>query len=119
MVANAGGHNRCKPAPTLGRTPFNELCFLAQEAVNNAIRRSDASKLSIQCEVENLHFTMTVMDNGKPKPSAESDRGPGLRIMDYRSRSIGGSLQVRASARGGFTVSCGLPLQSSSMEPDV
>jgi len=111
--------NRCRPAPTLGRTPSNQLYFIAQEAVNNAIRHSDASKVSIQCEVENLHFTMTVTDNGKPKPSAESDRGLGLRIMDYRASSIGGALEVQASPSGGFTVSCRLPLQSSYMEQDV
>jgi len=57
---------------------------------------------------------MTVRDNGTAKSAAESERGLGLRIMDYRAGSVGGSLEVKPSQAEGFVVTCRLPLEGVS-----
>jgi hypothetical protein len=90
------------------------LYRIAQEAVSNAIKHGQASRITLELIAGPKRATLRVKDNGAgfsgnaPEPGA----GMGLRIMRYRAGIIGGSLQLEANPDGGVSVVCSVPLQS-------
>lgn len=84
------------------------LYRIAQEATNNAIKHGKASEIVIRLTVENERWLrLTIEDNGLGFPEKLSaSRGMGLRIMQYRARAIGGTLELRRRPEGGSRVSC-------------
>src|SRR5262249_55073337 len=85
------------------------LYRIAQEGVNNTLKHSNASQITIQLREAGGGIELQVTDDGqglnsKPGPGS----GMGLHIMDYRSRLIGGSFQFRPSPNGA-TVWCRVP----------
>lgn len=86
----------------------NHVFRIAQEAVNNAIRHSGAKLLSLRIETTaDGSFTLTVLDNGIGfDPVNLSDRGIGLRTMEYRARAIGANFRIQKRKKGGTQVEC-------------
>jgi len=91
------------------------LYRIAQEAVSNAIKHSRASSIAIGLCARAGVLELSVTDNGEGLSAArrKESTGMGLNIMDYRSRSIGGTLQVGPGRRGGTRVSCCVPAPAS------
>jgi PAS domain S-box-containing protein len=103
--------------PELQPNQSNQIYFIAQEAVNNAIHHGLAKRIRISCEVQDNEFRMTISDDGTgPNEDDSSREGMGLRIMVYRARNLGGDLSVQAQQAGGMTVSCRIPLK---VEKDI
>lgn len=86
------------------------LFRIAQEAVTNAVTHGKADQVLIHLTEENRVVHLRIRDNGHGFPQV-SDRGQGMgiRIMDYRSRMIGGTLTVQPEAEGGALVTCSYP----------
>ncbi len=85
------------------------LYRIAQEALANAIKHGQAKEVVIRLESRNPWLTLSVIDNGKGiPPNAPQTTGMGLRIMEYRSNMIGGTLQVVPNPEGGTIVRCTL-----------
>lgn len=86
----------------------NHVFRIAQEAVNNAIRHSGAKLLTLRiATTADGSFTLTVLDNGSGfDPVKLSDRGIGLRTMDYRARAIGAMFSIQRREKGGTRVEC-------------
>jgi signal transduction histidine kinase len=84
------------------------LYRIAQEAVTNAVKHSRATKLSISLRARADHFELRVEDDGAGFSLATRRKatGMGLYIMDYRARTIGGTLRINPRRRGGTQVSC-------------
>jgi signal transduction histidine kinase len=84
---------------------------IAQEAVNNAARHSQATTILIRLRVADHSLLMEVADNGVGISSnALSDTaGLGLRAMHHRANVIGARLSIDRSAQGGTLVQCILP----------
>ncbi len=89
-------------------TAATHLYRIAQEALNNAIRHGNARTVAIHLETGGGMVTLTVSDDGcgLPQPLPHERRGMGLRIMEYRSHMIGGTLKIGPGRHGGTTVSC-------------
>jgi signal transduction histidine kinase len=88
------------------------LCLfrVVQEAVQNAIKHSKASDLSVQLRNEPDGLSVIVIDNGSGFDiDAAWDKGVGLSSMIERLEAIGGSLQIRSSPGGGTRVSATIP----------
>ena len=83
------------------------LYRICQEALNNAIKHSDATKVSIVLKQEDDQLIVSIEDNGKGLESRDSE-GMGLRIMAFRAQMINGSLQIRKRPEGGTCVLCSL-----------
>jgi len=83
------------------------LYRIAQEAVTNSLKHADAQTIAIRIQTNSGLTTLRVWDDGRGikdvEPSAD---GVGLRIMNYRARSIGATLSVTSQARGGTMVTC-------------
>jgi PAS domain S-box-containing protein len=84
------------------------LYRIAQEAVNNAVRHSLARRVVIRLRGRAGEIDLTIADNGKglAKTVGRTTTGMGLHIMDYRARTIGGTLHIGPGRRGGMVVSC-------------
>ena len=83
------------------------LYRIAQEALTNAARHASARAIGLRLEAAGPHVVLTVADDGVGLPAtAPAHRGLGLRLMQYRARSIGATLAVRSGPDGGTAVQC-------------
>lgn len=99
---------RCPAAVALHdeSTAIN-LYRIAQEAVSNAIRHGQASRIEIALTTTGRDLVLAIHDNGCGLPdNAGRAEGMGLHIMHYRAGVINGSLSVQRRPRGGTTVRC-------------
>jgi len=87
-----------------------QLFFIAQEAVNNAVKHSSCSRIRIQLSTSRRTVRLSVTDDGHgfSVHSAEG-QGMGLRIMRYRASMVGATLRVKATPEG-TTITCVAPL---------
>jgi signal transduction histidine kinase/chemotaxis methyl-accepting protein methylase len=83
------------------------LYRIAQEAVTNSVKHADARTITIRIQTNSGLTTLRVSDDGRGIDDAATDAdGVGLRIMNYRARSIGATLTVASQAHGGTMVTC-------------
>lgn len=89
------------------------LYRIVQEAVRNALKHAQASRIEIALE-ERDSLKVSVADNGCGFAVRRSSKGMGVGTMRYRARLIGGELHIGQGADGGTLVMCTLPLQRSA-----
>jgi len=82
------------------------LYRIAQEAVNNAVRHADASRIDIVVTQENGLPRLEVVDNGTWKETVSDVNGIGMRTMEYRASAIGAHFRAGAHEQGGTSVVC-------------
>ncbi len=87
--------------PEVARNLFR----IVQEAVNNAVRHSGASKIQIRVAGGKGWLNLSITDNGRGLPPAEErSAGMGLRSMQYRAGMLAGSLELASTPGEGTTV---------------
>jgi len=80
---------------------------IAQEGVSNAVKHGNATKVSIHLASSERHIRLRVMDNGSGFPENwDSEGGLGVRIMQFRARLIGGTLEISNRPDGGAVITC-------------
>jgi nitrate/nitrite-specific signal transduction histidine kinase len=79
--------------PRLSGDVEYELLRIAQEAMANARKHSDAANLWLRCRVRSPYAEIEVGDDGTHQHLPKTD-SQGLQIMRERSRSIGAHLVV-------------------------
>lgn len=87
----------------------HQLFYIAQEAVNNALRHARASEITIALSATPHGARVEVSDNGIGITRGGSTQGLGLSTMQQRARELGGSLHVEPRDGGGTTVTCTIP----------
>ena len=91
-----------------------QLYYIAREAVNNAIKHGHASQIMIRLSAEGHQGVLAIHDDGCGIGEVVSgNKGMGLHLMNYRSRMIRGSLEVRRIRTGGTEVTCWFPILPS------
>jgi PAS domain S-box-containing protein len=69
------------------------LYRIAQEAVNNALKHSGATNISIRLDGSDNEIDLKIQDDGVGITGGSARHsGMGLCIMDYRARSLGGAI---------------------------
>jgi PAS domain S-box-containing protein len=86
--------------------------YIAQEAVNNAIKHGKARGITIALRSAGGRFNMFVEDDGVGLPQPALSTGMGLHIMSHRAKMIGGGLLSSAVQ----PVAPGLPGHFSKMK---
>lgn len=82
------------------------LYYIVTEATNNAVKHGKASRITISLEGGDRGL-LDVSDNGVGLPENwRQSLGMGLKIMEYRARMIGGSLEARGNQEGGTSIKC-------------
>jgi len=83
------------------------LYYIAQEAVLNAAKHGQASHITISLARANDRFVLAVRDDGKGfELSNDGSNGMGIRIMRYRARVIGATLDLKSQPGRGTQISC-------------
>jgi PAS domain S-box-containing protein len=106
--------------PITDRVVGGHVYHIAQEAVTNAVRHGKAAHVAIELTREGDRTTLTVRDDGVGLPQPlDEEKGMGLRIMRYRSRMIGGSLNLEHAPGGGTVVHCTFPTPHQGSDGDA
>jgi len=102
---------RTGEAPVHDGTVAENLFHITQEAVNNALKHAQASKIVIRLAFDGVRGCLAISDNGKGLSDGGAG-GFGLKIMRYRGELIGGVVAIESVPGGGTLVSCefGAPL---------
>jgi ligand-binding sensor domain-containing protein/signal transduction histidine kinase len=108
-VVSIGGTYRAL-APSLE----NEVFRIAQEAMANVVRHSQATHATVALRYDPNELTLSIIDNGigfQPADLTLSARGHfGIQGMRERSDQIGGTLNVESTPGGGSKVTLCAPL---------
>ncbi len=88
------------------------LYRIAQEAVANALKHSEATTISISLRHIDEDLELRIEDNGIGLPATPSTgKGMGLRTMRYRAQAIGSTLETSPREGGGTSIRCRLNTQ--------
>jgi len=86
------------------------LYRIAQEAINNALKHGQATKIKIELRLDPKRGRLSIRDDGQGFSTKRSKKGSlGLRIMGYRASLIGGTLEVSSRPRHGTVIACQFP----------
>ena len=96
--------------PPLSIEAKSLLFSIAHNALTNAYRHSEASRVSIDLEYGAEGIRMSVSDDGTGLPDDYAERGQGFANMSRDAERLGGRLVVEKRGRmGGATVACFIP----------
>ena len=95
-----------------------QLYRIAQEAISNAVRHSDAEAIRVSLKNVDPHsLELTIADDGRGIALSESvpgeHRGLGLLTMARRAETIGADLDISSEPGDGTRVTCSLQLSQS------
>lgn len=85
-----------------------DLYLIFKEAVNNAVKYSGCSKLSITFDKSGELFNMKISDNGIGFDTSIHQNGNGMANMKRRAESQHGTLQIHSSNTNGTTIELNL-----------
>ncbi|HZO99165.1 MAG TPA: PAS domain S-box protein [Terriglobia bacterium] len=108
-------HGKTRP---LAAEIESNLLRIGQEAITNALRHSQATRISAKLAFEEQQVQLTVEDNGSgfvPETKSPGE-GFGLFGMQERAKRIGGVLTISSEPGRGTKVAVVLPVQG---QPDV
>jgi signal transduction histidine kinase len=106
------------PALPLALDAQHEVLAICKEALNNVLKHSKASRVSLSFSVVEWVFEIKIHDNGvgfEPSLKEHSERN-GLSNMRVRATEIGGRLEIESHADAGTVILLRVPLAASIIE---
>lgn len=85
-----------------------------QEAINNAIKYADASKISIHLFKSDNEFKISVIDNGSGFDITTVELGNGLSNMEQRMTEIDGYFNINSKVHEGTAISIAISLKNTT-----
>lgn len=89
-----------------------QLFRIAQEAVANAIKHSDAEVIEISLRAHDGRLELRIRDDGRGMARDRASNGMGLMTMQRRAELIEAEFSVQASPGGGTYIRCIVPLMN-------
>ncbi len=106
VKVNFSGENHLlKPAQIIN------LFRICQEALNNALKHSEATFISIDLKTDNAVLWIRIVDNGKGFSPEVVARGYGLNNMAARVKELKGTMDLQSKSKGGTTLKFSIPLR--------
>jgi two-component system, NarL family, sensor histidine kinase UhpB len=94
-------------APLISREASNHLYRIAQEALHNALKHSEAGGVQIRLCIDRDRLSLQIRDDGRGLGAlASSLPGMGMQTMRDRAEAIGGILSISTNDTGGTVVGC-------------
>lgn len=92
------------------------LYRITQEAINNAVKHSKASHLSIDLYADAKQILLTIADDGVglPRDYEVEKQGFGMLNMHYRAQLIGARLSIDSGSGRGTKISLDLPFAATT-----
>jgi signal transduction histidine kinase len=89
--------------------------FVASEALANAVKHSDASRIDVLLEQRDGRLLLSVRDDGIG--GADAARGSGLVGLTDRVEALGGSIRVSSRPDKGTQITVELPVELELPQP--
>jgi signal transduction histidine kinase len=92
------------------------LYRIVQEALNNAIKYSEADRINISLDNTGERFKILVSDNGKgfsPGQKGKSSSGNGITNIQERTRLIDGEFSIESAPGMGTKILINIPYKNS------
>ena len=103
--------------PALSVEARSRLFSIAHNALTNAYRHAEASRVSVHLEFGEAGIRLSVSDDGTGLPKDYAERGRGFANMSRDAERLGGRLVVEETgAMGGATVTCVIPAERGGEE---
>ncbi|MBA4182682.1 MAG: hypothetical protein H0X49_01540 [Acidobacteria bacterium] len=93
-----------------------DVLLIFKEAVNNAAKYSDCSRVEIDFCVDNTILFLQIKDNGKGFEIDSENDGQGLRSMTRRARALGGNLRIDSRVEEGTVIEFEMSLLKNRSE---
>jgi len=93
---------------------FDGICQIANEAVSNAVRHSEANCVTITTQQDDSRFQITIKDDGRgfDLKTAQDRGGLGLYNMQERARLYGGQVNIDSTLGEGTSLTITIPIQN-------
>ena len=97
---------------TVGDSAADHLYRITQEAITNAARHAQCTRVDVRLTQSADELAITVADDGATPLSPDSDHdGLGLKMMTYRARLLGGSLAIGGASPSGTRITVRVPAE--------
>jgi PAS domain S-box-containing protein len=107
-------------SPNVGESTALCVFRVAQEALQNAVKHSQARKIEVSLTGTPSQLTLRVCDDGTGfDPLSPRAAGIGLMTMRERVELSGGSLRVETAHARGTTIEATVPTESGQRRPDA
>ncbi|GAB4330982.1 MAG: hypothetical protein Kow0010_16100 [Dehalococcoidia bacterium] len=93
-----------------------QLLYITREAISNAVRHGNPTKIAIDIRQSATETTLTVQDNGIGFDPATQRTGLGTVTMRTRAEALGGALHVIGIPGMGTTVRVAIPREQAGTE---
>ncbi len=108
-----------QPFPKVDTSASLHLYYIAQEAVLNAVKHGKATTVIIAVTRIRDHFNLCIQDNGSGfQLPAVGSAGMGIRIMRYRARMIGTTLDLKSRPNQGTQIDVQFTAQMEDSKND-
>jgi PAS domain S-box-containing protein len=99
------------PEPELSPQQREELYYVAREAIWNAVKHADASRIEFSLRSDGDQIVLAVVDNGTGFEPALVGKGDtvGLRNMAERARLLGGTFELASKPGEGARITVRIP----------
>lgn len=95
------------------------LFRIMQEALANIARHSGANHVDLLLIYNKRKITLTIEDDGQGIERIDYSGGLGLRSMDERAESLGGTLEIKSVPGRGTRLTCVLPLETEMEDQEI
>ncbi|MFN3999909.1 tetratricopeptide repeat protein [Algoriphagus sp.] len=97
-------NDRINPDTTIASATSIQVLRVVQEAVQNAIKYSEADRVEIKIDSTGKEILVNIHDNGKGFQESEITPGNGLYNMRKRAEELRGSLEIQSGAGSGTSI---------------
>ena len=98
----------------IGANVRREVFLIFKESVNNIVKHSDCTEVSVKVSLTDKSLEMFLRDDGKGFDTTGESEGHGLLSMRDRAKGLGGSLEITSGIGKGTTTSLHVPLERES-----
>jgi signal transduction histidine kinase len=88
-----------------------DIYMIFKEAVNNVVKYSGATELTVLLQRTAQHLVMIIRDNGSGFDTAKANPGNGLKNMKSRAEEMGATIQIDSLSGNGTTISLELNVE--------
>ena len=86
----------------------HQLYRITQEAITNAVRHAQAGRVLVQLESTSQAYELSVINDGLPMPE-KIESGLGLKLMQHRTRQLGGQIEWGRTSESNTHLRCIIP----------